>query len=77
MLKWAVTLAESAAEQNDGLHLRDAEYDNLRTALGHGDDPELTARVAVALGRLWERRGLWGDGRSHVRDLGGDRVVRA
>ncbi|MGH9225746.1 MAG: AfsR/SARP family transcriptional regulator [Acidimicrobiales bacterium] len=66
LLVWAVGLAEATGEQNHGLDTLDAEHDNLRAALADAADPELGGRLAVALGRFWEVRGYWAEGRSQL-----------
>ena len=66
LLEWAVGLVESSVEQNHWLDTVDAEHDNLRAALADASDPELAGRLAVALGRFWEVRGYWGEGRSQL-----------
>ena len=69
-LRWALSLAESNLDQVEWLESIDADVDNLRAALdwaaatkGAG---ELGARLAAALGRFWEVRGYWGEGRARL-----------
>ena len=75
-LLWLVTRAEDAEhrltgpEQREALARLDAEYGNLRAALEWGlasrepDALHAGQRLAAALGRYWQIRGLFAEGRS-------------
>lgn len=70
-LHWALALAESDLDQDRWVASLDAELDNLRVALDWAAAAaegvaELGARLAAALGRFWEIRGYWGDGRQRL-----------
>ncbi len=69
-LRWALSLAESELDQDRWLESVDAELDNLRAALDWASaaqgTAELGGRLAAVLGRFWEIRGSWGDGRERL-----------
>lgn len=67
------TLAERAPtrgpEQPHGIAILDLELDNLRAAMDHAsetDDPVLGRRLAAALSRYWQVRGLLAEGRARL-----------
>jgi len=69
-LSWALAVAESNLDQDRWLASLDAELDNLRAALdwaaAAGGVANFGARLAAALGRFWEIRGYWSDGRQRL-----------
>jgi predicted ATPase/class 3 adenylate cyclase len=77
-LNWAVALGEEAAEEIDGaassavLDRLDRENDNLRAAIALAvarRDHERGLRLGAALGRFWDLRGYFIEGRARLRVL--------
>jgi predicted ATPase/DNA-binding SARP family transcriptional activator len=73
-LEFFLRLAEEAeprleaADQVAWLERLEAEHDNLRAALSWGweEAPALALRLAGALGRFWQVRGYWNEGRASL-----------
>jgi predicted ATPase len=74
---WYLGLAEQAedgltgAEQRRWLDTLEADHDNLRAALAHGQDnaaAEKCLRLAAALAHFWLVRGFLTEGRQHLED---------
>jgi predicted ATPase/transcriptional regulator with XRE-family HTH domain len=67
-------------EQTTWLARLEVEYDNLRAALGWAvqrGEVELGARLAGALWRFWEARGLWSEGAAHLAEIAPKTLVDA
>jgi non-specific serine/threonine protein kinase len=72
-LDWCLRISGAATwdqwrpDERERLSMLEAEHDNLRAALrwslGPGGDAEAGLRLCCALGRFWETRGYWSEGR--------------